>query len=42
MGGKLHPKLNTSTRMMVNKYREGKVKGTLKRVKKTAKPLGGK
>ena len=31
MGGKFHPKLNMSTRPIANKYREGKVKRTLKR-----------
>ena len=30
-GGKFHPRLNTNTRPIVNKYREGKVKRTLKR-----------
>ena len=30
-GGKFHPKLNTHTRPIANKYREGKVKRTLKR-----------
>ena len=43
VGGKLHLKLNTGTRPIANKYREGKVKSTLKReFKKTVKPLGGK
>ena len=41
-GGKLHLKLNNATRPIANKYREGKVKSTLKRAKKTVKPLGGK
>ena len=31
MGGKLHLKLNTATRPIANKYREGKMKSTLKR-----------
>ena len=31
MGGKLHLKLNTGTRPIANKYREGKMKRTLKR-----------
>ena len=30
-GGKLHPKLNSGTRPIANKYREGKMKSTLKR-----------
>ena len=30
-GGKFHPKLNMYTRPIANKYREGKVKRTLKR-----------
>ena len=30
-GGKLHLKLNTGTRPIANKYREGKMKSTLKR-----------
>ena len=30
-GGKLHPRLNTSTNLIANKYREGKLKRTLKR-----------
>ena len=33
-GGKLHPKLNSGTRPIANKYREGKVKSTLKRESK--------
>ena len=33
-GGKLHLKLNTGTRPIANKYREGKVKSTLKRESK--------
>ncbi|KRX85842.1 hypothetical protein T4E_3017 [Trichinella pseudospiralis] len=31
VGGKLHPRLNTCTSPIVNKYREGKLKSTLKR-----------
>ena len=31
MGGKSHLKLNTDKRPIANKYREGKVKRTLKR-----------
>ena len=31
MGGKFHLKLNTSSRPIVNKYHEGKVKRTLER-----------
>ena len=31
VGGKLHLRLNTSTRPMVNKYRKGKLKRTLKK-----------
>jgi hypothetical protein len=31
VGGKLHPRLNTGTSPIVNKYREGKLKSTLKR-----------
>ena len=31
MGGKLHLKLNTGVRPIANKYREGKMKRTLKR-----------
>ena len=34
VGGKLHLKLNTGTRPIANKYREGKVKSTLKRESK--------
>ena len=30
-GGKFHPKLNIGERPIANKYREGKVKRTLKR-----------
>ena len=36
MGGKLHLKLNTSERPIANKYREGKMKRTLKRELKSA------
>ena len=31
MGGKYHLKLNTGKRPIVNKYREGKMKSTLKK-----------
>ena len=31
MGGKLHPRLNRGGRPIANKYREGKMKSTLKR-----------
>ena len=31
MGGKFHPKLNIEERPIANKYREGKMKRTLKR-----------
>ena len=31
MGGKFHLKLNIGTRPIANKYREGKMKSTLKR-----------
>ena len=31
MGGKVHLKLNTGERPIANKYREGKMKRTLKR-----------
>ena len=31
MGGTFHPKLNIDLRPIANKYREGKVKRTLKR-----------
>ena len=31
MGGKVHPKLNTDEKPIANKYREGKMKRTLKR-----------
>jgi hypothetical protein len=34
MGGKLHLKLNMGTRPIANKYREGKMKSTLKRESK--------
>ena len=30
-GGKLHPRLNIGERPIANKYREGKMKSTLKR-----------
>ena len=31
MGGKFHPRLNIYEKLIVNKYREGKMKRTLKR-----------
>ncbi len=31
MGGRFHPRLNINSRPIENKYREGKVKRTLKR-----------
>ena len=31
VGGRLHPRLNTGARPIADKYREGKVKSTLKR-----------
>ena len=34
MGGKFHLKLNIGTRPIANKYREGKMKSTLKRESK--------
>ena len=34
MGGKFHPKLNICGRPIANKYREGKMKRTLKRESK--------
>ena len=36
MGGKFHLKLNTCERPIANKYREGKMKRTLKRELKSA------
>ena len=42
MGGKLLLKLNIGTRPIANKYREGKMKSTLKRKLKYVKPLVGK
>jgi hypothetical protein len=36
VGGKLHQRLNMTTRPIVNKYREGKLKRTLKREFKSA------
>jgi hypothetical protein len=40
MGGKFHPKLNTGERPIANKYREGKVKRTLKRESKVLETVG--
>lgn len=43
MGGKFHLRLNIATRPIANKYREGKMKRTLKReLNKCVKPLKGK
>ncbi len=39
MGGKVHLKLNIEGRPIANKYREGKMKRTLKRELKDLKPL---
>ena len=36
VGGKLHLRLNMTTRPIANKYREGKLKRTLKRELKSA------
>lgn len=36
LGGKLRPRLNIGERPIVNKYREGKMKRTLKRESKSA------
>ncbi|MDB2837507.1 hypothetical protein C4045_11465 [Clostridioides difficile] len=36
LGGKFRPRLNTGERPIANKYREGKVKRTLKRESKSA------
>ena len=35
-GGKFYPRLNTGERLIANKYREGKMKRTLKRESKSA------
>ena len=40
-GGKFHPKLNMTTRLIVNKYREGKAKRTLKRELKVLEIVKG-
>ncbi len=40
-GGKFHPKLNMATRLIANKYREGKVKRTLKRELKVLEIVKG-
>jgi hypothetical protein len=39
-GGKFHPKLNIDSRPIVNKYREGKVKRTLKKELKVPEIAG--
>ena len=40
-GGKFHPKLNMTTRLIANKYREGKAKRTLKRELKVREIVKG-
>jgi len=40
-GGKFHPKLNMTTRLIANKYREGKAKRTLKRELKVLEIVKG-
>ena len=40
MGGRFHPKLNIGSRPIVYKYREGKVKRTLKRELKVPEIAG--
>jgi hypothetical protein len=40
-GGRFHPKLNMATRLIANKYREGKVKRTLKRELKVLEIVKG-
>jgi hypothetical protein len=40
-GGKLHPTLNTGERPIANKYREGKMKSTLKRALKECEIVKG-
>ena len=40
-GGKFHLKLNMTTRLIANKYREGKVKRTLKRELKVLEIVKG-
>ena len=40
MGGKFHPKLNMCGRPIANKYREGKMKRTLKRELKVLEIVG--
>ncbi len=40
LGGKFHLKLNTGSRPIANKYREGKVKRTLKRELKVPEIAG--
>ena len=41
MGGKVHLKLNTDGRPIANKYREGKMKRTLKRELKVLETVKG-
>ena len=40
-GGKFHPKLNMTTRLIAHKYREGKAKRTLKRELKVLEIVKG-
>ena len=40
-GGKFHPKLNMTTRLIANKYREGKAKRTLKKELKVLEIVKG-
>jgi DNA-directed RNA polymerase subunit N (RpoN/RPB10) len=40
VGGRFHPKLNTCGRPIANKYREGKMKRTLKRESKVLEIAG--
>ena len=40
-GGKFHPRLNMTTRLIANKYREGKAKRTLKRELKVLEIVKG-
>jgi len=41
LGGEPHPRLNTCERPIANKYREGKMKRTLKRESKAPEIVGG-
>jgi hypothetical protein len=40
VGGKPHPRLNTGERPIANKYREGKMKRTLRRESKALEIVG--